>query len=95
MQVNRALPASETVEGTLESALHAAGFIADTNMGDFDRIRWSRSSRTDKGVHSLSLVRWAPCNGLFGSVRFFYICSEICAGALQNALQPTVCVSPG
>lgn len=65
MQINRQRPAEETIEGVLELALFKAGMIADTNMGDFDRIRWSRSSRTDKGVHSLSLVSgcWARGRG--------------------------------
>lgn len=45
-----------TVEGTLRAALNAAGLIADSNMDEWRRIKWSRSSRTDKGVHSLATV---------------------------------------
>lgn len=50
------LPASSTIEGVLEEALFCAGFISAANHGDFHRIHWTRSSRTDKGVHSLSTV---------------------------------------
>ncbi len=34
-----------------------AGFIAPSNYGDLFKIKWTRSSRTDKGVHSLATVR--------------------------------------
>ncbi|EFA80764.1 hypothetical protein PPL_06350 [Heterostelium album PN500] len=44
------------LENTLEQALFKAGLILPSNLGDLDRIRWSRSSRTDKGVHSLSTL---------------------------------------
>lgn len=47
----------ETIEDALETAIHAAGGILDTNLGNLTRLQWTRSSRTDKGVHSLSLVR--------------------------------------
>jgi hypothetical protein len=55
------LPAHETVEGTLEVALHKAGFISDSNFGDFNKVSFSRASRTDKGVHSLATVRAGGC----------------------------------
>ena len=34
-----------------------AGLVLETNFGSFSRMRWSRASRTDKGVHSLGTVR--------------------------------------
>lgn len=40
----------------LELALLRAGLIAASNYGELRKIRWSRSSRTDKGVHSLATV---------------------------------------
>ena len=49
----------DTIEHALETAIHAAGGIADSNFGDLHKVGWSRSSRTDKGVHSLSTVSMA------------------------------------
>lgn len=40
----------------MELALLKAGLIRKENFGDFQRLKWSRSSRTDKGVHSLATV---------------------------------------
>jgi len=37
-----------TVELALEKALHAAGCITTSNLGDLDRLGWSRMARTDK-----------------------------------------------
>ena len=45
-----------TVEGVLETAVFRAGGILESNMGALGKIGWSRSSRTDKGVHSLGTV---------------------------------------
>jgi hypothetical protein len=45
------------VSQVLEKALFAAGCISEANFGSFAKIRWSRASRTDKGVHSLGTVR--------------------------------------
>jgi tRNA pseudouridine38-40 synthase len=47
---------SDTVEDALQAALFAAGGILSTNLGSVSRLAWSRSSRTDKRVHSLSTV---------------------------------------
>eukprot|EP01133_Synstelium_polycarpum_P013695 gene13695-16137_t len=44
------------LENDLEKALFKAGTILPTNLGDLTRLRWNRSSRTDKGVHSLSTL---------------------------------------
>ena len=45
-----------TVEDVLEDAIYRAGGILDSNRGSLGKINWSRSSRTDKRVHSLSTV---------------------------------------
>ena len=49
-------PNVPTVEGTLEIALFEAGFIAPSNHNDISKIGWTRSSRTDKGVHAARVV---------------------------------------
>ncbi|XP_057548544.1 putative tRNA pseudouridine synthase [Amaranthus tricolor] len=43
-----------TIEEALEIALYKAGGIRDSNFGNLNKIAWARSSRTDKGVHSLA-----------------------------------------
>lgn len=40
------------MEAVLEGALFRAGLISPENHKDFSKSSWSRSSRTDKGVHS-------------------------------------------
>lgn len=50
-------PGEEGVEDVLEEAIAAAGGILPSNVGQAHRTKWTRSSRTDKGVHSLSTVR--------------------------------------
>ncbi|KAK7276096.1 hypothetical protein RIF29_17229 [Crotalaria pallida] len=45
-----------TVEKELETAIFKAGGIRDSNFGDLQKIGWARSSRTDKGVHSLATM---------------------------------------
>ena len=47
---------ASTVEGNLLRALHAAGMVLPSNLGQQSRLSWSRSSRTDKGVHAASAV---------------------------------------
>ncbi|CAH1447012.1 unnamed protein product [Lactuca virosa] len=47
---------SLSVEKELETAIYKAGGIRDSNLGDLQKIAWARSSRTDKGVHSLSTM---------------------------------------
>lgn len=44
------------VEDVLEAAVAACGGILPSNVGQTHRTKWTRSSRTDKGVHSLSTV---------------------------------------
>lgn len=45
-----------TVERELERALYEIGCIAESNKRALNKIGWSRSSRTDKGVHCARLV---------------------------------------
>jgi len=45
------------VEDVLQAALDAAGCILPSNFGNLQKIGWSRSSRTDKGVHALANVK--------------------------------------
>lgn len=45
-----------TIEGELERAIYKAGGIRDSNFGNLQKINWSRSSRTDKGVHSVATM---------------------------------------
>ena len=47
---------SNTIEHCLEAAIFAAGGILPSNMGSLKKLSWSRSSRTDKSVHSLATV---------------------------------------
>jgi len=51
LQASRELPELATIEGVLERAILAAGLITAANFGDFRKTKWTRSSRTDKGVH--------------------------------------------
>mmetsp|Transcript_20481 Transcript_20481/g.19807 ORF Transcript_20481/g.19807 Transcript_20481/m.19807 type:complete len:633 (-) Transcript_20481:154-2052(-) len=45
-----------TIEAELEKALFKLGCIRESNHKDLNKISWSRSSRTDKHVHSARLV---------------------------------------
>ncbi|KAJ4978312.1 hypothetical protein NE237_009092 [Protea cynaroides] len=45
-----------TIDAELETAIYKAGGIQDSNFGDLHKIGWDRSSRTDKGVHSLATM---------------------------------------
>lgn len=48
---------SLAIEGVLFKGLYKAGFILPSNFeGGLSKIGWDRSSRTDKGVHSVSTV---------------------------------------
>jgi tRNA pseudouridine(38-40) synthase len=46
-------PDVNTVEKHLEKALFLAGGIAESNYGNLHKVQWSRSARTDRGVHAL------------------------------------------
>lgn len=48
--------ALSTIEGALETAIFKAGGIKDSNYGNLRKVGWARSSRTDKGVHSLATM---------------------------------------
>lgn len=54
LQIQRDDPSLKTIEGELEVAIYKAGGILESNYGDLHKIGWARSSRTDKGVHSLA-----------------------------------------
>lgn len=41
-----------TIENELRLALFEGGYITESNSFDLSKISWSRSSRTDKGVHA-------------------------------------------
>lgn len=56
LQKQKVSAPKETIEDELEAAIFAVGGILPSNMGDLTKLRWSRSSRTDKSVHSLSTV---------------------------------------
>ncbi|WCJ34964.1 hypothetical protein M5689_016240 [Euphorbia peplus] len=45
-----------TVEEELEKAIYKAGGIRESNFGNLHKVGWTRSSRTDKGVHSLATM---------------------------------------
>jgi tRNA pseudouridine38-40 synthase len=55
LQINR-IEGVPTIEEELERAIYKAGGIAESNFGELNKVKWSRSSRTDKGVHSLATV---------------------------------------
>jgi hypothetical protein len=52
-----------TVEKALMDALLAWGGITPANHGQPKKLGWSRSSRTDKGVHALGLTVCCKCAG--------------------------------
>lgn len=56
LQLQRDEHELSTVENELETAIFKAGGIRDSNYGDLHKIAWARSSRTDKGVHSLATM---------------------------------------
>jgi tRNA pseudouridine38-40 synthase len=45
-----------TIEREIENVLHSVGCISDDNHQSISKIGWSRSSRTDKGVHAARLL---------------------------------------
>eukprot|EP01041_Mallomonas_annulata_P004828 gene4828-9627_t len=50
------LSSLDTIESELEKALHKINCISDANHRLLQKIGWSRSSRTDKGVHCARMV---------------------------------------
>ncbi|CAM9268837.1 unnamed protein product, partial [Hapterophycus canaliculatus] len=49
LQINKG---AKTIEAELELALYLAGSISKDNFGNPRKVSWSRSGRTDKGVHA-------------------------------------------
>ncbi|KAK7300832.1 hypothetical protein RJT34_11683 [Clitoria ternatea] len=56
LQLQRDEHSLSTIEKELETAIYKAGGIRESNFGDMQKIGWARSSRTDKGVHSLATI---------------------------------------
>ena len=50
LQVN---PEANTVEKHLEKALFLAGGIVESNFANLHKIQWTRTARTDRGVHAV------------------------------------------
>lgn len=53
VQLNKGV---DTVEHELRRAILQAGAMRESNFEDLGKIDWSRSSRTDKGVHAGCIV---------------------------------------
>jgi hypothetical protein len=68
-------PGAFTVEDELEGALHRAGGITASNLGDFHKCGWNRCARTDKGVHAMGQVR----------ARFFLQLRRLCSMSFPYA----------
>ncbi|DAZ97821.1 TPA: hypothetical protein N0F65_002491 [Lagenidium giganteum] len=80
----------ETIENELRRAILEVGAMRESNFVDLAKIDWSRSSRTDKGVHAACLVFAGKLlidenrvNGRTGRVRGL-------TDALNAALPPTI-----
>lgn len=56
LQKQRELGVDSTIESVLESAIFKSGGILESNYGKLQKVGWERSSRTDKGVHSLATM---------------------------------------
>ena len=55
LQFNSSVPLP-TIEKEIVQALHAAGYISDRNAPSPGKVKLSRCSRTDKGVHAVRTV---------------------------------------
>ena len=76
-----------TLEAELLKAVQAAGGILPSNAGHIHRLSLSRSSRTDKGVHSLSTVSFfttscpegvlAACKAVYGLLMEARLCKSL------------------
>jgi len=87
--VNHELPRGSTVDDVLEDALFRAGNIVLSNYRSrgLSRLKWSRSSRTDKGVSSLATVVscrlevdpdiWNPESKLLGDFEARRFCEAV------------------
>lgn len=56
LQIQRDSGSLITIEDELEKAILKAGGMLESNYGNLHKLGWRRSSRTDKGVHSLATV---------------------------------------
>nr|ABK27072.1 unknown [Picea sitchensis] len=56
LQIQRDSASTITIEDELEKAILKAGGMLESNYGNLHKLGWRRSSRTDKGVHSLATV---------------------------------------
>ncbi|XP_022154872.1 putative tRNA pseudouridine synthase isoform X2 [Momordica charantia] len=89
LQMQREQQSHPTIEQELEAAIFKAGGIRDSNYGNLYKISWARSSRTDKGVHSLATTislkmeipenAWMgdPCGILLANYINFYLPDNI------------------
>lgn len=57
LQIQNGPTPQKAIENVVHDAIFDAGMMLSTNKNDVQRLKWSRSSRTDKGVHSLGTVR--------------------------------------
>lgn len=57
LQIQMGPNPQRAIENVLHDAIYEAGMMLPTNRSDPHRLKWSRSSRTDRGVHSLGSVR--------------------------------------
>ena len=62
LQIQRKEAEVNTIEAALEGALAKAGRVLESNVGALHKMAWTRSSRTDKGVHSLATVKSAAAD---------------------------------
>ena len=46
----------QTIEDEIRRAIFKAGAMRESNFEDLGKIDWTRSSRTDKGVHAGCIV---------------------------------------
>lgn len=53
---SQAIASFPTIESKLEMALYESGYIRESNHLNLEKIKWSRSSRTDKGVHASKVI---------------------------------------
>ena len=53
------------IEKELETAIFMAGGMRDSNFGDLNKVKWGRSSRTDKGVGNLLAIPFMNWLSLF------------------------------
>lgn len=64
---------ARTVEAELELALYLAGVVSKDNFGNLRKVSWTRSGRTDKGVHAAAQASEAIRQLLCFHVVFLFI----------------------